>query len=83
MSLTFPHKRGRSSNFDKCRPELAGEVISDATLAYVGVDDRAKFGDSMLNSGRINGIIRLFGRPDPFYAPLCSIYLHFAVDRKS
>ena len=43
------------------------------------MDVRAKFvGDSKLNSGRI---MRLFGRPDLFYALLCSI-LHFAADRK-
>ena len=35
--------------------------------------------DSMLNTGRI---IRLFGRSDPCYALLSSIYLHFAADRK-
>ena len=36
-------------------------------LVYVGMDVRAKFGDSRLNRGRI---IRLFGRQDPFYALL-------------
>ena len=59
------------SNFDKCRPEVAGDVISGAALVYVRVDVRAKFGDSRLNNGRI---IRLFGRPDSFYALLGSIY---------
>ena len=38
---------------------------------YVGMDERATFGESGLNTGRI---ILLFGRPDPFYASLlCSI----------
>ena len=41
------------SNFKKCRPEVAGDVIFGAALAYVGVDVRAKLGDSRLNRGRI------------------------------
>ena len=39
-------------------------------VEYAGLDVRAKFGDSRLNSGRV---IRLFGRLDPFYAILYSI----------
>ena len=61
---------GRFSNFDKCRPEVSGEVISDMTIEWVGMDVLAKFGDSTFKNGRI---IRLFGRPDAFYALLCSI----------
>ena len=46
---------------------------------YVGMDVRATFGESGLNSGRITW---LFDRPDPFYASLLSIILlHFAADR--
>ena len=36
-------------NFDKCRPEAAGDVISGMALDYVGVDVRATFGDYKLN----------------------------------
>ena len=32
------------SNFEKFRPEVAGDVISDASLVYVGVGVLAKFG---------------------------------------
>ena len=55
------------SNFDKCRPEVTGDVISGPALVHIGVDVRAKLYDSMLNSGQI---IRLFGLPDPFYTRL-------------
>ena len=56
---------------DKYPAEAAGgAVISGVAVAFVGVDVRGKFGDFRLNSGRI---IRLFGRPYPFYALLCSI----------
>ena len=59
----------RFSNFYKCRPEVAGDVISGVALEHVGMDVHAKCGESMLISGRI---IRLFGRADPLYALLCS-----------
>ena len=45
----------------------------------VGLDVRAKFDDSLLNSGRIIG---QFDRPDAFHALLCSISLHLAAERK-
>ena len=66
---------GHFSNFDKCRLEAAGDVISgvavDSVGMYVGIDVRATFGESGSNSGRI---IRLIGRPNSFYASLlCSI----------
>ena len=65
---------GRSTavflNFDKCQPEVAGDVISIAALVYASADVCTKFGDSRLNNGRT---IRPFVRPDPFYALLCSI----------
>ena len=48
------------SNFDKCRPEVAGDVISGVALGYVSMDVRAKLGDSRLNNGRI---IQLFVKP--------------------
>ena len=60
----------RLSKLDKCRPEACGDVISGMVLDYVGTDVPAGLGDSRLNSGRN---IRLFGRPDPFYALLCRI----------
>ena len=60
---------GRFPNFNKCRSEVAGDVISGVAVDYVGMDVRATFGESGLNSGRI---ILLFGRPDPFYASLLS-----------
>ena len=44
---------GRFPNFDKCPSEVAGDVISGVAVDYVGVDVRATFGDSGLNSVRI------------------------------
>ena len=63
----------RFSNFDNCQLDVASDVIPGAVLNYAGVagmDVRAKFCDSRLNSGRM---IRLFARLDPFYAILRSI----------
>ena len=42
---------------DNCRPEEADDVISGVVVDCVGMDARAKFGDSRLNFSRI---IRLF-----------------------
>ena len=42
LSATF-------SNFDKCRSEVAGDVISDVAEEYVTIDVRVKCGDSRLN----------------------------------
>ena len=56
-------------NFDKCRSQVAGDVISGVVVDYVGMDGRATFCESGLNSGRI---ILLFGRPDPFYSLILS-----------
>ena len=50
----------RFPNFDKCRSEVTGDAISGVTVYYVGMDVRATFCDSGLNSGRI---ILLFGQP--------------------
>ena len=61
---------GRFSNVDKCRPEVADDVIARAAVGGLGLDVRAKFDDPRLNNYRI---IRLFGRLHPFYAQLCSI----------
>ena len=61
---------GRFSNFDKCQPEVAGDVMSSTALDYVGMDVPASFGDSQSNSGRI---IRPFVRPDPF-AHFCAVF---------
>ena len=52
------------------RPEDAADVISTVAVDYVDVDLRVKSGDYALNSGRI---IRIFVRPRPFHALLCSI----------
>ena len=41
------------SNFDKCRPELAGDVISGVDIEWIGDDVCVKCGDSMVNSDRI------------------------------
>ena len=43
---------GRFSNFDNCRPEVAGDVMSGAALVYVGVDVPTKFGDSRSSRSR-------------------------------
>ena len=61
---------GRFSNFDKCRLEAAGDVISGLAIELAGTDVSAKFAGSRLNSGRI---IRLIGLPYPFYALLCGV----------
>ena len=63
---------GRFPNFAKRRSEVAGDVISGVAVDYVGMDVRATFGESGLNSGRI---ILLFGRPHPFHASLFVQYL--------
>ena len=34
---------------DKCRPEVAGGVISGEAVEYIGVDVRVKLGDSRSN----------------------------------
>ena len=44
---------GLFSNFGKCRPEVADDVISNAALDYVSVDALAKFSDSKLKGSRI------------------------------
>ena len=55
-------------SFGKCQPEVAGDVISDTAVEWIGVDVRAKFGDARLNSGRI---IRLF----PLAGPVLRTYV--------
>ena len=40
-------------NFDKCRSEVAGDVMFDVAVLYVSVDVRSTFGESGLNSGQI------------------------------
>ena len=42
----------RFPTLDKCRPEVAGDVISGVAVGYVGMDVRATFGESALNSGQ-------------------------------
>ena len=44
---------GRFPNFDKCRSEVSGDVLSGAAVHYVVMDVRSTFGESVLNSGRI------------------------------
>ena len=41
------------SNFDKCRLEVAYDVISSVPVGSVGMDVLVKFGESMLNRGLI------------------------------
>ena len=41
---------GRFLNIDKCRSEVAGDVISHVALDYFGMDVRATFGESGVNS---------------------------------
>ena len=43
----------RFSNLDKCRPEVASDVMCGMALDDVGADVQASFGDYRLNSGRI------------------------------
>ena len=45
---------GRFANFDKCRPEVAGDLISDVAVDWVVMDVRATFGESGLSIGLIN-----------------------------
>ena len=40
-------------NFDKCRPEVADDVISSIPVEPVGMDVLVEFGDSTLNLGLI------------------------------
>ena len=40
---------GRFANFDKCRPEVADDVISGANVGFVGMDVPVKFVDSSSN----------------------------------
>ena len=54
------------SNLEKCRPEVADDVISDAGVDLVGMEVRVKLGDSMLNRGRT---IQLFAD--------CTRFTHF------
>ena len=38
-------------NFDKCLSEVVGDIIFGVAADYVGMDVRATFGESALNSG--------------------------------
>ena len=71
---------GHFSNFDECRTEVTGDVLSSDTAEQVGMDVLAKCGDLLLNIGRI---ILLFVRPDPFYALLWSINCILQPNRNS
>ena len=51
------------TNFDKCRSEVAGDIISSVAVYYVGRDVRATFGEPRLNSGRIILLFFLLARP--------------------
>ena len=61
LALLFSQKNSIWANFDQ--PSNCGDYnmmkynISDVAVDLVGIDDRVKFGDSMLNSGQI---IQLF-----------------------
>ena len=48
-----PKAVGRFSDFGKRRLEVVGDIIPRAALVYVSMDVFAKFGDSVLNGGRI------------------------------
>ena len=61
---------GPFSNFDKCRPQGAGGVISGAAFDFVDIDVAASFGDSRFYNSLI---IILFVRPYPLCALLCRI----------
>ena len=41
------------ANFDKCRSEVAGDVMSGMAVDYVGMYVCATFSESGLNSGQI------------------------------
>ena len=45
------------SNFEKCRPEVADDVVSGVAVEKIGMDVHVKFGASMLNSSRIIGLL--------------------------
>ena len=44
---------GRFPNFDKCRSEVVGDVMSGVAVHYGGLDALSTFGESRLNYGRI------------------------------
>ena len=44
---------GFFKNFDTCRPEVGGDVIFGVAEDWVGMDVRATFDESGLNSGLI------------------------------
>ena len=56
--------------FNRCRPELAGEVVSGMTVDWVGLVVRVKFGDSTLNSDRI--MLRFAGRTG--FTRVCAVF---------
>ena len=43
----------RSANIDKCRFEVAADVISGVAVEWVGMDARVAYGEYGINSGRI------------------------------
>ena len=53
------------SKFDKCRPEVADDVISSGAIDQNSRDIRVKFSDSTLNKGLI---IRLVAGWSPLHA---------------
>ena len=57
-------------NFDKCRPEVAGDVVSGVAVDWVGLDVCVRFGHSRFNRGRI---IRLFAGRTHF-AHVCAVF---------
>ena len=48
---------GLFSNFDKCRQEVADDIIFGVDKEYVGMDIRVLFGDSTLNSDQITRLV--------------------------
>ena len=57
-------------NFEKCRPEVADDVISGLVVEYVCMDSRLKLGDSTLNIGRI--ILNFAGRTS--FTHFCAVF---------
>ena len=49
--------QSRFSNYGQCKPEVAGDVTSGVAVDYVSLEICVKFGNPMLNTGRM---IRLF-----------------------
>ena len=72
-TLTFSAFSAVFSNFDKCRPEVADDVIPSVAGKHVSMDVCVKFGNYRLNSGRI---IRL-SKSRPFFQTVAQYFVAF------